>query len=146
MAARPDEGLRAGEGVAELLDEPLKRVEVAVFEAKQLTGDARTRRVIEGLLDSIEVHRGLSLAISRCDKAVAQAHRKLAFGLRPYIAELLAEATAEGDRELRITMAVGAVEGLVTDFTSSSPNADTFAERLQDKREVIVDLILKILH
>ena len=133
------------EMLAELLSEPLRRVERAVEEAKGLTGEARARRIIEGLLEALEVHRGVALAASRDDKKMSEAQRKLAFEMRPYVTELLGETTAEDNRDLRVMMAIGAVEGVVLGLTSESPDAETFTERLREQRKTIVDQVLKIL-
>ena len=51
-----------GDLLAELLSEPLERVEAAVREAEKLSGDARIRRIIGGLLAALEVHSGVALA------------------------------------------------------------------------------------
>ena len=129
----------------ELLTEPLRTVEVAVAEAKELVGEARARRIIGGLLNSLEVHRGIVLTASQ-DEKILKSHRMIAYGMRPYIAELLAETTAEDNRDLRLMMAIGAVEGVITGLKSASSDTETFVKQLRDERDVIVDLVLKILH
>jgi AcrR family transcriptional regulator len=131
--------------LVQLLTEPLRVVEIAVAEAKELAGEAKARRIIEGLLDSLEVNRGIVLTTALEDKKIVQAHRKIAFEMRPYIAELLAETTAKDNRDLRVMMGIGAVEGIITGLTSASANTDTFVKQLRDKRETIVKLILQIL-
>lgn len=130
--------------LVELLTEPLRSVEVAVSEAKELVGEARARRIIGGLLDSLEVHRGIILTASQ-DEKILKSHHMIAFEMRPYIAELLAETTAEDNRDLRLMMAIGAVEGVITGLKSASSDTDAFVKQLRDERNVIVDLILKIL-
>lgn len=131
--------------LVELLTEPLKVVEIAISEAKGLSGEARTRRIIEGFLDSLEVHRGIVLTASPDDKKMLESHRFVAFEMRPYITELLAETTAEDNRDVRVMMAIGAVEGVITGLRSTSANDDTFIKQLRDQREIIVNMILKIL-
>jgi AcrR family transcriptional regulator len=131
--------------LVELLTEPLRTVEIAVAEAKKLTGEARARRIIEGFLDSLEVHQGIVLTPSLDDKKIAESHRFVAFEMRPYITELLAETTAADNRDVRVMMAMGAVEGIVTGLSSDSVDTGTFVKQLRSKREVIIDLILKIL-
>lgn len=129
----------------ELLSEPLERVEAAASEAAQLSGDARTRRIIAGLLEALEVHSGIAVTALRDGEKIPQPYREMAHALQPYIIDLVAEGTAEDHRDLRVTMAMGAVEGVVTDLIRASPDAETFVERLHDRREAVIDLVLKIL-
>jgi AcrR family transcriptional regulator len=126
--------------LVELLSAPLQSVEIAVREAKQLSGEARARRIIQGFLESLEVRHGVAFT-ALPDEKVLESHRRIAFEMRQYIADLLGESTAPDHRDLRITMAMGAVQGVVASLT----NADTFVEDLRRQREVIIDLILKIL-
>ena len=65
--------------------------------------------------------------------------------MRQLIVTLLAESTAEDDRDLRVTMAIAAVEGAVADLMLTSPDAETFVARLRARREAITDLVLKLL-
>ncbi len=131
--------------LVELLTKPLKAVEIAVAEAKKLTGEARARRIIEGLLDALEVNHGVALTASPDDGSVTTSHRKIAFEMRSYIADLLADSTAKDNRDLRVMMGIGAVEGIITGLSSDSADTDTFVKQLRGKREVIIDLVLKIL-
>jgi AcrR family transcriptional regulator len=131
--------------LVELLTEPLRVVEIAIAEAKGLAGEARTRRIIEGFLDSLEAHQGIVLTASPDDKKILESHRFVAFEMRPYIIELLAETTAEDNRDVRVMMAIGAVEGVITGLKNTSANNDTFVKQLRNQREVIVNMILKIL-
>jgi len=131
--------------LVELLKEPLRRVEIAVAEAEELSGDARTRRVIAGMLEALEVHSGIALTASRDYKEIPDMHRKIALQMQPYITELLVDATVEDNRKLRILMAIGAVEGVVKDLIVSSIDSETFVTEFRAQREHIIDLILKIL-
>lgn len=132
--------------LVELLAEPLRCVEVAVAEARALTGDARTRRIIEGLLESLEVHRGIVFTAVPGDQKIPESHRQIAFQMRSYIAELLAETTAADNRQLRLMMAFGAVDGLITGLMSESADGEAFVRQLRDKRGVIINVVLKILN
>ena len=72
-------------------------------------------------------------------------HREVARSVRPLIVTLLAESTAEDDRDLRVTMAIAAVEGAVMDLMLSSPDAATFVARLRARREAVTELVLRLL-
>lgn len=133
------------EMLAELLAEPLARVERAAQEAEALSGVAKTRRIIGGLLEALEVHSGIVLTAFHQAEGVPNAHRELARTVRPLIKDMIAAGTAEDDRDLRVAMAMAAVEGAVTDLMLTSPDAAAFVERLRARREVITDLILKLL-
>ena len=61
----------------ELLAEPLARVQAAVAEAEQLSGDARTRRIIAGLLEALEVHSGIAVTAAREQAQIAADQRQL---------------------------------------------------------------------
>lgn len=131
--------------LVELLKEPLQCVETAVAEAEELSGEVRIRRLIEGLLEALEVHSGIVLTASRDYKDIPETHRKIALEMQPYISELLAEATARDNQNLRIMMAIGAVEGVVKSLAIAASDSDEFVEQFREKREIIIDLILKIL-
>lgn len=131
--------------LVELLAEPFERVQAAVLEAEQLSGDARTRRIIRGLLEGLEVHSGVAVTALRDVGRLPDAHRELILSVRPHVFSLLAEGTAEDNRELRVTMAIAAVEGAVVDLMLTSPDAITFVERLRARREAVTDLALGLL-
>jgi AcrR family transcriptional regulator len=131
--------------LTELLAEPLKCVENAVLEAEQLTGEVRSRRIINGLLESLEVNRGIVLSAMHDNKKIAESSRDLALEMRHYIASLLAESIAADHRELRVMMCIGAVQGVVTGLMATTTDTDDFIKQLRGHREIITDLILKIL-
>lgn len=134
-----------GELLVALLTEPLKRVEAAAFEAEQLSGDARARRIIEGLLESLEVHGGIMMTVLHNNQSIPKPHRKIVLEMRPYLIDLLKEVTAEDNRELRITMAIGAVEGIVAALALTSTESSGFVQHFRDRRESIIDIVLGIL-
>jgi AcrR family transcriptional regulator len=134
-----------GEILAELLAEPLKRVEIAVSEADQLTGDERAKRIIGGLLDALEVHSGVAITGFRGLDALPEPYRDLPRAMQPMIENLLGEYAAEDNRALRIAMAIAAVDGAVSDLMLNSPDGIAFVEKLRANRNVIIDLVLKIL-
>lgn len=134
-----------GDLLAELLREPLERVGAATVEADRLNGDARTRRLVEGLLESLEVHSGIALAAMHAGGETTDAQRVLADAGAPDVAALLVDGAAEDRRDLRVVMAVGAVEAAVRRLMLTSPDADIFVRRLRAERDDIVDLTLVIL-
>jgi AcrR family transcriptional regulator len=129
----------------ELLKEPLRRVEIVLAEAEQLTGEARTRRILEGFLESLEVHSGIVLTVSRDTTEIPESLRQVALDMRPYITALMAEATANDNRDLRIMMAIGAVDGVVKGLTMNPKSGARFVEEFRNQRNFIIDTILKIL-
>ena len=131
--------------LTELLAEPLARVQAAVREAEQLSGDARTRRIIGGLLEALEVHSGVAITSLHGAGKLPAAQQQLAHAMRPYISELLAESAAEDNRDLRVAMVISAVEGVVIDLMLTSPDAATFVERLRSRREDVTELALRLL-
>ena len=134
-----------GELLVELLDEPLQRVETAVIEAEQLSGDARTRRIIRGLLEALEFHNGIAITAFRDVDRIPKPYRELALAMRPQIEDMVAGGAADNNRHLRVTMAIAAVEGVVTDLMLSSPDSNAFVAKLRDCQEVVVELVLGIL-
>ena len=129
----------------ELMKEPLARVQAAVVEAEQLSGDARTRRIIAGLLEALEVHSAIVVTARRDLANVLGQARELPMAMQPTIKELLAHGIATDRRDLRVTMAIGAVEGVVMELMRSSEDSDTFVSQLRQSRENIIDLALQIL-
>ena len=96
--------------LTELLAEPLGRVARTAQEAEGLSGDARTRRIVGGLLEALEVRSGVALTAFQKAEGVPDVHREVARSVRPLIVTLLAESTAEDDRDLRV-LALGARRG-----------------------------------
>lgn len=134
-----------GEILSELLIEPLERVQRAVSEAENLAGEERTRRIVRGLLEALEVHNGVVVLALQETGTVPVAQRDLAVAQRSTIAELLGEGIAADNRRLRITMAIGAVEGVVADLMADSPDGETFVRGLTSVRDDVVELVLRLL-
>jgi AcrR family transcriptional regulator len=134
-----------GDLLVALLSEPLKRVEVAVAEAAELSGDARGRRLITGFLEALEVHGGIMLIVSQADQAIPKPQREIVMEMQPYLMDLLKGVGAEDNRELRIAMAVGAVEGIVATISRTTTGNDEFVRRFREEREFIIDILLGIL-
>lgn len=134
-----------GDILAELLTEPLRRVEIAVADADRLTGDHKTRRIIAGLLDALEVHSGIVIAALHRREELAGPYRELAAAMQPVVVRLLGEGVAEDYRDLRVAMAVGAVEGAVTEMMRASADSDAFVTQLRAARSPIIELLLRIL-
>lgn len=134
-----------GDILAELLTEPLRRVEIAVADADRLTGDDKTRRIIAGLLDALEVHSGIVIAALHRREELPGPYRELAAAMQPVVVRLLGEGVAEDYRDLRVAMAVGAVEGAVTEMMRASADSDTFVTQLRAARSPIIELLLRIL-
>lgn len=134
-----------GDILAELLTEPLRRVEIAVADADRLTGDDKTRRIIAGLLDALEVHSGIVIAALHRREELPGPYRELAAAMQPVVVRLLGEGVAEDYRDLRVAMAVGAVEGAVTEMMRASADSDAFVTQLRAARSPIIELLLRIL-
>lgn len=134
-----------GEILAVLLAEPLKRVEIAVTDAEGLTGDERTKRIIGGLLDALEVHSGIAITGFRDMNEIPEAYSELAQSMQPLIVGVLGEGAAEDNRNLRVRMAIAAVEGAVAGMMQTSADGDAFVKELRGSRNVIIELVLRIL-
>jgi AcrR family transcriptional regulator len=118
----------------ELLNEPLKTVGLAVAEAKKLNGEARTRRIIEGLLDALEVHQGIVLTTPPEAIKTAASRSPIIFETIPNVAALLAETSAKDNRELRVMMTIGAVEACFEDSTvMNTQRCEGFSVRSDNK-------------
>lgn len=131
--------------LAHMLAEPLARVQDAVEQAEQLTGQQRTRRLIRGLLEALEVHSGVAVTAARDTGAVPEPQRDLAQAARPHIVELLTDGTTGENRELKVTMAIAAVEGAVLTRLHDSSTPDDFVTRLRADADTITDLALRLL-
>jgi AcrR family transcriptional regulator len=134
-----------GEILAELLAEPLKVVEAAVIEATHLAGDERMIRIISGLLDALEVHSGIAITGFRQINEIPEPYRDLTVAMHPTIMEMLGEGTAEDNRKLRVTMAIAAVEGAVSELMLNSKDSHIFIKNLRASRSMIIELVLRIL-
>jgi AcrR family transcriptional regulator len=131
--------------LAHVLAEPLARVQRAVEQAEQLSGEQRTRRVIRGLLEALEVHSGIAVTAARDTGALPAPQRDLARAAQPHLVALLAEGTTGDQRELKATMAIAAAEGAVLALLRDSPTPDDFVTRLRGDADTITDLALRLL-
>lgn len=131
--------------LAELMAEPLERVENAIMDAEQYSGDERTRRIISGILDSLEIHSGVAVTAFRNINQIPDTYRDLALAMRPHVEDIIGEGAAEDNRHLRITMAIAAVEGAVSEFMLTSKEGNNFVEKLRANRNIVIELVLRIL-
>jgi AcrR family transcriptional regulator len=134
-----------GDLLEQLLAEPLARSQKAVEEAYLLTGEARTRRIVTGLLEAMEVHSGVAVAALRHAGSTESTEHDLVAGTRPLVYGLLMQEAAEDDADLRVRMAVGAVERVVVDLMLDAEDGDRFVADLRARRDAIVDLAVKLL-
>jgi AcrR family transcriptional regulator len=129
----------------QLLAEPLARTQQAVQEAGLLTGEERTRRIIVGLLEALEVHNGVAVAALRQAGSTAAVDQSLLEETRPLVYALLLQEAADDNADLRVRMVVGAVERVVVDLMLEAGDGDRFVADLREQREAIVGLALKLL-
>lgn len=132
-----------GDLLEQLLAEPLARSQQAVQEAMLLSGDARTRRILSGLLEALEVHNGVAVGALRHGTQTPEL--ALAKAARPLVYNLLLQEAAPDDADLRVRMVLGAVESVVTDLMMSAADGEGFVADLRARRDSIVDLALGIL-
>ena len=128
----------------ELMVEPLAVSQAAIAEAQQLQGESRLRRIIEGLLESLEVHSGIALMALRDGGGISEEQRDRQATVQPQIRELLAQDVDGENRTLRLTMAMGAVQAAVFELMHQSKTGDAFVEQLRAKRDVIIDLVINM--
>lgn len=129
----------------ELLREPLARVQQAVLAAGQLEGEMRTRRLLEGLLEALEVHSGIAVSALDAAGSAAGAQRALAEAALPDLTALLAGDAAADPHDLRVVMTVGAIESAVRHLMRETTEPDAFVETLRARKHDIVDLALRLL-
>lgn len=125
----------------ELLDQSMRQVQDAVEQAQQLEGEARLRRVVEALVDSLRVGSGIAMA-TMLGGGQLLGHDERARAARPMLSQVLGDAVATPHRELRITMAMGAVEAAVREMMSEARDSAEFIARLEARRDAIVSLVL----
>lgn len=128
----------------QLLAEPLARSQRAVQEASLLSGQARTRRIVMGLLEALEVHNGVAVTALRQAGSTELSEHALAAETRPMVYGLLLPEMAEDDADLRVRMLVGAVERVVVELMLAADTGDDFIAELRARREVIVDLAMRL--
>ena len=129
----------------ELLREPLARVQQAVLAAGQLEGETRTRRLLEGLLEALEVHSGIAVSALDAAGSAAGAQRALAEAALPDLTALLAGDAAADPHDLRVVMTVGAIESAVRHLMREAEEPEAFVETLRAREHDIVDLALRLL-
>jgi AcrR family transcriptional regulator len=134
-----------GEILAELVAEPLARVEEALTRASQLRGVDRARCIIGGMLDALEIHSGATMAAFRIAGELPEPYRDLALAMRPHILEMLSDTVADDHRDLRLTMTIAAVDGAVADLMRVSKDATAFTKNLRGSRDAILELAMGIL-
>ena len=127
----------------QLLVEPLARSQQAVQEAASLSGAARTRRILTGLLEALEVHSGVAVAALR-QGGIDDVGHTLAAQSRPLAYDLLRQEVADDDADLRVRMLVGAVERVVVELMLAAESGDAFVRELRARREAIIDLAIRL--
>ena len=134
-----------GEILAELVAEPLARVDEALARATPLRGIDRARCIIGGMLDALEIHSGATMAAFRIAGELPEPYRALALAMRPHILEMLSDSVADDHRDLRLTMAIAAVDGAVADLMRVSQDGAAFTRNLRGSRDAILGLAIGIL-
>jgi AcrR family transcriptional regulator len=132
----------------ELLRQPLDRVAQAAATAAGLEGRDRFRVLIEGMLEALEVHGGVAVTVLDPRSGIVGARRALAEAAVPDVVALLTEAGDAGDvesRQIRVMMAVAAVEAAVRHLMAAQAGSDDFVTRLRARRSEIVDAALRLL-
>lgn len=128
----------------QLLAEPIAQVQAAAAASGELEGEARVRALLEALIDSLGQDGGVAMIALRGAGAVAPeaATRQLT---HPIVLELLGPDIAASDRELRVTMAIGAVAAAVHDLMQRAQDGEQFATLLAGQRDAIIELLVALL-
>ena len=134
-----------GEILQELMVEPMQIVASVMAEAQQLEGEARLRRIIEGLLESLEAYSGIAIMALRDSGQLTDEQRKLETSAQPQIRALLAQDMGGENQELRLTMAIGGVQAAVMELMKSADSSDEFIAQLRANQDNIVDLAMVLL-
>ena len=134
-----------GEILQELMVEPMQIVASVMAEAQQLAGEARLRRIIEGLLESLEAYSGIAIMALRDSGQLTDEQRKLETSAQPQIRALLAQDMGGENQELRLTMAIGGVQAAVMELMKSADSSDEFIAQLRANQDNIVDLAMVLL-
>lgn len=133
---------------AEILDEllasSLREVQGSIAAAMALDGEDRLRQIVGALVDSLKVGNGIAATMLR-EGGVPSEYAERARSMRPPLVALLGDSVPEDDRELRIAMATGAMEAAVRALMQDAPEGATFVARLDDRRELLVETILRVL-
>ncbi len=129
----------------ELLREPIGRVQDAIEEAARLHGEARTRRVLRGLLGALEVHEGIALTALDAAGGSISTQEALARAAIPDVTAILAAAADLHASDLRVIMAVGAIESAVRGLRRESNDAAAFVSALRTHSDAIIDLAVVLL-
>lgn len=135
-----------GEILAELLAEPFDLLEKAVDEANNFSGIDKTRIIVYGLLDSLEVHSGIAVTAFRNSKKSSNINVEIAKTFQPGIKQILADSVEKDINDLSITMAIGAIENAITSILLESSDGEDFRKKLRAERKQVVELVLKLLY
>ncbi|MGL5928867.1 MAG: hypothetical protein ACRCY8_08035, partial [Dermatophilaceae bacterium] len=130
------------------LREPLDLVQQAVVRSADLTGRERLRVLIEAMLESLEVYDGVAITVLDPRNGVTDVRSTLAEAAVPDIAALLAGAGDDAQSEawqLRVAMAVAAVEAAVRRLMVPTGDHAGFLTRLRAQRADIVEAALRLL-
>ena len=131
--------------LTDLLNEPLSHTRKTFEEAKKLSGKARARRIVEGLLDTLEFHKGIVITAAEHSDGISESLRESVMSVQSKIFKLLAEDAGKENGNLRVTMAVGAMEGVVRELSRSARDSDDFVSQLQQRRCELIEILMGIL-
>lgn len=131
--------------LTELLKEPLAYLEGVVREAMDLSGRDRARKILDGLLRTLEFHNGIVVLAAAHGEEISDSFRDLASARELSFLDILGQDLEPESRSLRIVMAVGAVQGVVKEITNTTRDSGDFVHQLRSRREAVIAIVMKIL-
>ena len=134
-----------GSILTELLREPFSFMKQAVEQASSLPKKERTQKRIEGLLGALEFHNGIIFIANNYLEEIPDSFKKEIRAYEHSLFQSLAADINQHHSELRIAMAVGAVEGVVKRLIQSKLHASEFSKEFRNQRASIIDIVMMIL-
>ncbi len=130
----------------EVLREPMEIVGRSVERAAALPGAERRRAVVEGLLESLEVHGGVALVALDGSAHDTRARTLAEAGLLEVAALLGPTADQGGEADpLALVMAMAAVEGAVRHLWRQARTQDDFVRLMRERRPQLAETALRVL-
>ncbi len=134
-----------GSILTELLKEPQLFVQKEIEKALTYSGQLRTRKIVEGLLGALEFHNGIVIVASDNVADVSESF-KTDNRNELNVVSILSQVIQTENKELKITMAISAVEGVVKQLLKTSENSLDFTNQLSKKRDAIIAVVMNILY
>lgn len=127
----------------ELLKAPMDHLSSELQLATKLDAEKRVRRIVEAMITAFEFHNGVIIAASKQSGYISDVNKKTIMELETKAFDELSKGMTAQNKELRIAMAIGAIEKVVVGLNSE--NQIEFEKSFKVIKGELVAIVLSVL-